>query len=171
MPIEQTRVRELSFGDYTRRQEEEVSVAGILKRAAIAKPAGNFHYQGNKWMPLGYKGSAVLSMVDANQGNEGLSFRLSALQDELRVYLLPPTYYMLPAASFHQTIANMVSSERYRQAILDRGLQKEDPAIVGDVFAQLPSSVTAPPVSMRLLGLSIFGTSLCLLGSFEKEED
>jgi hypothetical protein len=171
MPIEQTRVQDLSYSDYTRRQEEEVSVAGISKRAATAKRAGNFHYQGNKWIPREYKGVAVLSMVDTNSGNEGLPFRLSALQDELRAYLPPPAYYMLPVASFHQTVANMVSAERYRVTILDGGLEKEYPAIVGAAFAQLPSPVTAPPVSMRLLGISIFGTALGLLGSFEKEED
>lgn len=170
MSVEQTRVQDLSFADYIRRQEEEVSAAGILKRAAIAKRAGNFRYQGNKWTPQEYKGLAILSMVDDNPGNEGLIFRLSAIQDELRACLPPPAYYMLPAASFHQTIANMASAERYRVLLQDRGLEKEYPAIIGDVLAQLPP-VTAPPVTMRLLGLSIFGTSLGLLGSFEKEED
>src|ERR1700744_4497685 len=106
---------DLSFTDYTKRQLHEISPERNRERALNAKPAGNFVYQNNSWQPQEYEGFAVVSMLNANEGNEPLSQRLSAIQKELQYNLQPRFgFYQLPAESFHQTVANTLSADRFK---------------------------------------------------------
>lgn len=172
MPIKELMIHDLPFGEYTQRQSEEIMPGKILERALEARPSGNFHYNGHRWVPQPYPGFAIISMVDTNPGNELLPFQLSALQEELRGSLYPANaYYILPPASFHQTVANTLSGERFRKNIRNRGLEADYPRLVEKAFAAMPAPASATPVRMQLIGLSIFGTSLGLLGVFEKESD
>jgi hypothetical protein len=172
MAIQQMTIQDLAFREYNHRQFEELGAARVLQRAMEAKPSGNFQYTGRKWAPRDYPGFAVVSMVDANKGNELLPYQLSVLQDELRSRLRPSNaYYMLPPASFHQTVANTFSAGRFREHIVDKGLEPAYPGLVAKAFAGIPPSHIKRPARMHLAGLSIFGTSLGLLGVFEQEED
>jgi len=164
--------QDLSFRDYIHRQLDEIRPERIQERALSARASGNFRYTGQKWVPQEYRGFAVVTMVDTNPGNELLPFQLTALQDELRSSLRSVDgYYMLPPASFHQTVANTLSAERFQKNIVDKGLETAYPGLVEKAFDRLPSSTSGTPIRMQLAGLSIFGTSIGLLGVFEKELD
>ncbi len=105
---------DLSFADYNNRQLYEVSPERNRERALSTKPAGNFVYQNNVWLPHEYEGFAVVAMLSENEGNEALLHRLVSIQQELK-YNLQPAYgfYQLPVESFHQTIANTLSADRF----------------------------------------------------------
>lgn len=169
---ETTLVVDLSFVDYNDRQCHEVSPERNRERALAAKPSGNFVYHDFAWQPQEYEGFAVVSMLNNNAGNEDLLARLVAIQEELK-YNLQPTcgFYQLPAESFHQTIANTLSADRFKQHILNAGLEGAYPGIVERAFEQITPSETDSRLSMRMIGLSIFGTAIGMLGAFENKED
>ncbi|MDR3715491.1 MAG: hypothetical protein P4L51_22000 [Puia sp.] len=169
---QESQPKDLPFLDYTRRQYREVSADRIRERAQEIHPSGNFRFNGRAWEPQEYQGFAIASMVADNPHNDLLPFELEGLQIELISNLYPAdAYYKLPAASFHQTVANTLSAERFQHSIVDRGLEPAYPEIVREVFTGMEPSPPAGPVRMKLIGLGIFGTSLGMLGIFEDEED
>jgi hypothetical protein len=161
---------DLSFGDYTARQYRELDADRLLERAMQVRSSGNYRYEGVRWKPQPYPGFAVLSMVDEYPGNEALPGILAAVQKGLMercpwegaIYLLPPD-------SFHQTVANMLSEGRFLQRIVGAGLVEEYPGIVGRAFEQIGIGAQGP-IEMQLIGLSIFGTALGVLGVIGNEE-
>jgi hypothetical protein len=163
-------ITDLSFTEYNKRQLFEVSAARNRDRALNTKPAGNFIYQNNAWVPQGYEGFAVVSMLNENEGNEALLGRLLSVQEELR-YNLQPCYgfYQLPAESFHQTVANTLSAGRFKQHILNAGLEGAYPGIIEKAFEQIGYLEETEPVMMKMVGLSIFGTAIGMLGVFDDE--
>jgi 2'-5' RNA ligase len=165
-------MNDLSFAEYTDRQLYEISAGRNRERALCAKPAGNFAYHDGAWIPQEYEGFAVVSMLSENEGNEPLLDRLIAIQEELK-YNLQPRYgfYQLPSASFHQTVANTLSAERFKQHILYAGLEEAYPEIIARAFNQILQPAETSPLKMKMAGLSIFGTAIGVLGIFENEED
>jgi len=163
--------QELSFSAYQDRQGHEISPAGVSARAAKLRPAGQFRYQDGTWVPNAYPGHAVVTMVASTPANAPLVGALTSLQSRLLAELAAPrTFCALPAASFHQTIANTLSAEKHQRLIVERGLAAELPTIVTRTFADLPPAGTGETLAMRMVGLSIFGTALGLLGVFDDEE-
>ncbi len=165
-------ISDLSFEDYNKRQLSEISAERNRERALKAKLAGHFQYDNNAWSPLKYEGFAVVSMLNENEGNDELSARLVKIQQELRYNLLPKyAFYYLPPESFHQTVANTLSADRFKNNILNAGLEERYPAIVEDTFRKIQTPVFEEPVKMKMAGLSVFGTAIGILGIFESEED
>lgn len=165
-------ISDLSFDDYNKRQWYEISAERNSERALKATPAGNFHFNENSWSPLEYEGFAVVSMLNENEGNEPLIIRLTEIQKELQYNLSPHyAFYQLPVESFHQTVANTLSADRFKANILHAGIELSYPSIVGRAFEQLPVSDNDEPISMKMAGLSIFGTAIGILGVFEDEAD
>jgi hypothetical protein len=163
--------RELSFAAYQERQLHEISPTGVAARAAQLRPADQFRFQDGAWVPQPYIGHAVVSMVDSTPANAPLVSALASIQNGLLERLAAPlTLYPLPAASFHQTIANTLSAEKHQRLIVDRGLATDFPSIVTHTFADIPATGARDPLTMRMVGLSIFGTALGLLGIFDREE-
>jgi len=167
-----TSICDLSFEAYNKRQLYEVSAERNRERALNTKPAGNFVYNNNLWEPNEYEGFAVVSMLNENPDNEVLANRLAEIQKELQ-YNLQPTYafYQLPAESFHQTVANTLSDDRFKQHILEAGLEKTYPSMIDDAFENIPQIEKEEPIRMKMAGLSIFGTAIGILGIFENEDD
>jgi hypothetical protein len=165
-------VSDIPFEEYNRRQLYEISAERNRERAFNAKPSGNFVYDGNVWLPQEYEGFAVVSMLDENEGNEPLAARLVEIQKELQ-YNLQPTYgfYQLPADSFHQTVANTLSVGRFYDHILNAGLERTFPQIVGNVFDSIPDKENSRPLNMKMAGLSVFSTAIGMLGVIENEVD
>src|ERR1700744_5348832 len=165
-------ISDMSFEDYNKRQSYEISAERNTERALSAKPAGNFIHNGISWEPQEYEGFAVVSMLSENGGNDGLTKRLIEIQKELHYNLSPNNvFYYLPAESFHQTVANTLSADRFKQHILHAGLEDTYPSIVNTAFLQIAPSSETEPLRMRMMGLSIFGTAIGMLGVFENEED
>jgi hypothetical protein len=159
---------DLSYKDYTERQLREVEADRLLERALALRPSGNYKRIGG-WLPQSYPGFAVISMVDENQGNNGLTSMLKAIQlDLLDACPWEESIYLLPAGSFHQTVANNLSEERFLTNIQRPGLEPVYPDLVAQAFARLPS-LPDRVLPMRLVGVGIFGTALGALGIFEDE--
>jgi hypothetical protein len=161
---------DLSFEEYTERQHREVDADRLLERAMQVKPSGNYRYDGLQWKPQPYPGFAVLSMVDEHPGNETLPRILAAVQKEL-IQQCPwqDTICLLPPDSFHQTVANMLSEQRFLQRIAEAGLEEAYPVMVGRAFGRIEMKRRGAVV-MELIGLSIFGTALGVLGIFGEKE-
>jgi hypothetical protein len=162
---------DLALEDYTARQFRELEPDRLLERAMASRPSGNYRCKGTGWEPQPYPGFAVVSMVDENPGNLLLPDSLKAIQFELLEQCpWEGSLYMLPASSFHQTVANALSEERFLKQIVRPGLEPVYPDLVAMVFEKL----AVQPVRMlpmRLIGLSIFGTALGILGVFDNEAD
>jgi len=163
---------ELTFAAYQARQLHEISPAGVAARAAKLRPAEQFRYQDGSWVPNPYVGHAVVTMVASTPANDPLIHTLTSVQSGLLERLAAPrTFYPLPAASFHQTIANTLSAEKHQSLVVDRGLAAEFPAIVTQTFSDIPAWAASETLTMRMVGLSLFGTALGLLGIFDREEN
>ncbi|HTR29831.1 MAG TPA: hypothetical protein VMH27_11210 [Puia sp.] len=161
---------DLSLEDYTARQYRELDADCLLERAMGVRPSGNYRYEDGRWAAQPYPGFAVLSMVDEYAGNESLAGILAAVQNEL-LERCPwdGAIYPLPPDSFHQTVANMLSAQRFLQRVAAAELEGAYPGMVKRAFGQIGMKRKGP-VEMRLIGLSIFGTALGALGVFEQKE-
>ena len=129
---------DLLFDEYTARQYRELEPGKLLERAMLVRPSGNYRYSGNGWTLNPYPGFAVLSMVDENPGNESLPAILAAVQKGLSDRCpWVGGLYLLPADSYHQTVANSLSEERFVKNVLEPGLEGEYPGLVGKAFEKM----------------------------------
>jgi len=189
--ITTTLTKDLSFGDYTARQYRELTPDRLMERAMAVRPSGNYRYDGNGWEPQPYPGFAVVSMVEENPGNEGLADLLGKVATGLTERCpWEESIYILPADSYHQTVANTLSEKRFLDHVVDAGLEVEYPGMVGKAFEGISPETRATgvgaaggttgggghaggaaPLAMKMIGLSIFGTALGVLGVFDNEAD
>lgn len=170
--VNETPIRDLNYRNYQQRQLHEVEPEQIITASGKVMPAEKFGYNGQTWVPNEYKGYAVVSMLNTNPGNEELILFLTSLQQEMKYNLQPLNgFYMLPPESFHQTVANTLSADRYKNNILHAGLDGAYPGMVKNAFSLLPKPQRHAPIRMRLVGLSVFGTAIGMLGTFDYETD
>jgi hypothetical protein len=167
-----TLTKDLSFGDYTARQYRELAPDRLMERAMAVRPSGNYRYDGNGWEPQPYPGFAVVSMVAENPGNESVVTVLKAIASGL-IERCPweESIYLLPADSYHQTVANTLSEKRFLDHVVDAGLEAEYPGMVEKAFLGIEPGAAETPLAMKMIGLSIFGTALGVLGVFDNEAD
>lgn len=164
--------QEFSYEAYQRRQQQEVQAPQLNERARHLRFGHKFRYESGTWRCLPYEGYAIVSMVTDNPGNEELLEQLSEVQAQLRARVgLPHKLYPLPPTSFHQTVANTLSAHRYQQQVVEPGLEAAYPTIVGRALEQLPPAERTHPIRMQLIGLSLFGSAIGVLGTFEAVED
>jgi hypothetical protein len=162
---------ELSYSAYQARQREEITRSGLLRRAALVRRGEKFRFRGGVWQPMPYQGHAVVCMAGAHAANTELIRSLAQMQNLLTFGLgNAGALYCLPADSFHQTIANTLSAERYRTHVLERGLESEYPGAVAASFDDFPVQQDTSPVELEMIGLSIFGTAIGMLGVFPRED-
>jgi hypothetical protein len=167
-----TLTTDLSFDEYTRRQYRELTPDKLLERAMAVRPSGNYRYDGNGWAPLPYPGFAVVSMVKENPGNESVVTVLRAIAAGLTERCpWERSIYLLPADSYHQTVANTLSEKRFLDRVVGPGLEGEYPGMVEKAFSRIEPTAEATPLAMKMIGLSIFGTALGVLGVFENVAD
>jgi hypothetical protein len=171
-----TLTTDLSFDEYTRRQYRELTPDRLMERAMAVRPSGNYRYEGNGWQPQPYPGFAVVSMVEENPGNAGLAGLLGKVATGLTERCpWEGGIYLLPADSYHQTVANTLSEKRFLDHIVGPGLEGKYPGMVGKVFSRIAPDEAAvdgtTPLAMKMIGLSIFGTALGVLGVFENAAD
>lgn len=167
-----TLVKEYTFENYNQRQWEEVSVVGLQARASGLKAGTKFRIIDGQWQCLPYKGYSIVSMLDSNPGNEKTSQALYDLQQQLAQKInFANQFYFLPKASFHQTIANTLSGNRFKEHIINTGLEEQYPALLSQAFQKLKAPTTTKPIVMDMIGLSIFGTAMGALGIFKEALD
>jgi hypothetical protein len=164
-------VRDLLFDDYNIRQKDAVSLENLDKQSAQLKVSDTFVHSKGKWRVSNYEGFAVLSMVKSNPGNDQCFNKLKQLRDVLEFQLQNSSYFWLHEDSYHQTIANTLSSDRYIENVKIQGLGKEYPAIIGKAFSQISMSGYDTPIKLKMIGCNVFGSCIALLGTFANEQD
>jgi len=163
---------DLSFDQYTQRQLIEISPEILEKSIQEVRPSGHFQYLDTYWEPQLYEGFAIISMLEDNPGNHVLDEKLREIQKEIGKTIQDTgSYYSLPPSSFHQTIANTLSAERFYKHVKVPGLEQEYPEIIQNSFRKIRSYHENEPIRMSMVGLSIFKTALGILGIFKKEDD
>ena len=161
---------ELSYLTYQERQLAAVSADGVKNSLLKAKCSDKFTFENDRWVKHPYPGYAVASMLDTNPDNERLSTVLQAVQADLIWETKLNEYiFQLPAPSFHQTVANTLSSDRFLTNIRSKGLEYAYPQWVEQAF-ETYQQTSNDPIKMRIRGISIFGSSLGVLGTFDHEE-
>lgn len=162
---------ELAYSTYQERQFHAVSDKGLADSLSKAKCSDKFTFEANHWLKHPYPGYAVVSLLDNNPENEKLSSVLQAIQaDLIGETRLEDYLFQLPSPSFHQTVANTLSSDRFLNAIRTKGLEHDYPNIVENAFKTFVP-VKEQPIRMRIIGISVFGSSLGVLGTFDDETD
>ncbi|MGH8018250.1 MAG: hypothetical protein ACREIA_08165 [Opitutaceae bacterium] len=163
---------ELTFAACQKRQYHEISREGLRARGETVRPAGRFRYAGALWRPEAYPGHAVVTMVNAHSDNRALRDALTNAQQELHSgFKRPDALYFLPPSSFHQTIANTLSAENHHELVVARGLLREFPRMAGDALESAPVPPADTIVTMRMIGMGIFGAALGILGVFDRESE
>ncbi|MEL7269562.1 MAG: hypothetical protein AAGL34_08310 [Bacteroidota bacterium] len=163
-----TTISELRWEDHNDRQRYEVGLQGLNERGEKLKASNKFKNVDGVWQPQEYKGYAIVSMLDANPGNEPLSENLVGLQQQLATSMqLPRQLYMMPKASFHQTMVNTLSGYRFQAHIMDKGLEKEYPEIIKNAMDKARPSPLSAPMQMHFSGIGIFGSAFGVLGMFQ----
>ena len=163
---------DFSFEDYIQRQLSEISPERVVEKALQAKAAGKFIWNDADWIPNDYKGYAIITQLDDLSINLPLIERLKALQASLAEKLQPNhAFYQLSVESFHQTVANTLSADRFEKNIAVAGLEDQYPQIIEQAFNAIHLPDYSEPVKMKMVGLSIFGTAIGLLGIFENKTD
>ncbi|BET68657.1 hypothetical protein ASA1KI_35750 [Opitutales bacterium ASA1] len=167
-----TPAMELRPDVYDARQRHEITRRGLEARAALVRPGGRFTLTPDGWSPRPYVGHAVVSMVADDHRNGALRESLERIGAELVDGLgVPGALYPLPQDSWHQTLANTLSDARYREYVVGKGLVGRYPARVASALADCGCEEQKRVVAMRMIGVSIFGTALGLLGVFEREDE
>ena len=162
---------ELSYSAYQERQLQAVSDAGVAASLKKAKQSDKFTYENDRWVKHPYPGYAVVSMLDSNPKNERLSTVLQAIQADLIWETKLNEYlFQLPDPSFHQTVANTLSSDKFITNIRSKGLEYTYPSLVEQAF-EAHTTKNEQAVRMRIVGISVFGSSLGVLGTFESENE
>lgn len=163
---------ELSYQDYQMQQLYEVSYEGLHQRAKSVKKGNKFRLSDNGWEPIKYEGYALLSMVNDNPLNLILATRLEEIQTELaEEFNAKEDLYFLPSESFHQTIANLLSEERFRDNILDKGYESDFPGVITSAFESIGDKKFTQSIDMQIVGLGIFGSAVGVLGIFNNQVD
>ena len=163
---------ELTYAVYQERQLAETQIAQLLHRSGNIHYGHKFEFHQGQWQAESYPGYAILAMLDQHPGHAALIEKLQDWQEAIIASTaLAHKLYPLPPASFHQTIANLLSAEKYFQHIVEAGLVEAFPTIVAKAMAEISPATEQEPIAMRLLGLSLFGSALGVLGVFEKEQD
>jgi hypothetical protein len=163
---------ELTYAEYQTRQLNHVSEEGLQQDVAKAKKSTKFIYQNNQWHKIPYSGYAVVSLLKNNPDNEKLIQKLWCIQDKIiGGNNLQNVIYALPKDSFHQTVANTLSDERFLKNIRLAGLENDYPNFVKDAFADIEHPDIKSPIQMKIVGVSVFGSSLGVLGVFDCPND
>lgn len=164
---------ELTYVHYRERQAFEVSPEGIAARIDSIAPAGQNVLSSNLfWSPVPYIGFAFVAM--ANERNNAVKLT-NELHDIQRILLSKldrtDTYCPLPPESFHQTIANTFSDDRYERHLKYPGLVEKFPHMTIAALDSYPIEHRKGTIHLRLLGLSLFRTAIGVLADFESEEE
>jgi len=172
MPSVKEPVRELGYDEYQSRQFEEISLMQIEKRTELLNIGNRASWNGRSWKPTPYPGFAMQAMLSERFDKTAISMELQDMQKKLVESVQQPgTLYPLPAASFHQTVANTFSANRLEENLASKGLVESFPKIIEECLESWsPNENQAPPL-MRLIGISIFRTAVGILGTFDRARD
>ncbi|MEM9161427.1 MAG: hypothetical protein AAGB46_20465, partial [Verrucomicrobiota bacterium] len=164
-------IEELDYNSYESRQRSEIAPEAIRQRLKQAAVGNRAHWDGT-WSPAPYKGFAFQAMVNGASSNAPLSIDLGEIQNEaISLIKRPGVLYKLPAASFHQTVANTFSANRLQDSITDKGLLEDFPKILAEAIEDLPPSDSEEAPMMRMIGISVFRTAFGILGVFPRQDD
>lgn len=162
------KITELTQAYHNERQAFETTLQGLNQRAEKLKSTNKFTCIDGVWHPQDYKGYAIVSMLDTNPDNETLSEKLVAIQNRIQDAMqLPHQFYMMPQASFHQTVVNTLSGSRFKEHIIDKGLEANYPQIIQNAFEKATASSLSSPIKMNFTGIAIFGSAIGILGVIE----
>jgi len=163
---------DFGYAEYQSKQRFAIGVDNIYRQSQRLRNSDQFIFDGEKWVRNSYNGFAIVSMLRNNPSNMELTEVLRKVSDILNQQLNQnETYYMLPEESYHQTIANTLSGQRYFENIVDKGRFFEFPILVRDAFRKIQLDERSVPMKMKMIGLNVFGTCIALLGEFKLEDD
>lgn len=163
---------DLTFDNYNQWQNNAVSFENLRTQSHKLKATDKYVYNDGKWSIPDYEGFAVISSVNANPDNDYCLSQLINLRENLITLLQNKSnYYWLPEESYHQTIANTLSSERFIKNIKEPGLTDQYPGFIKSAFDKISVPSSPDPVTIKMLGFNVFGSCIALLGIFENEFD
>lgn len=168
----ETLTADFNYSAYQERQLFAITHDYIDNMASTFKCSNQFVNTGGEWHINDYRGFAVVSMVENNPDNGALLSFLDEIVSDLNERInLEDDYFFLPEDSYHQTIANTLSDKRYIDNIESKGLDNAYHEIVGEAFSDIVLPNLHVPVNMSMVGLTVFGSCIAMLGTFDREKD
>lgn len=165
-------VKELTYEQYQERQYAETQLPQLLEQGMQLHFGNKFMVVKGEWQPIPYPGYALVSLPDDHSGNNALINQLVEIQQDLiKATRLGNKLFPLPAESLHQTVANTLSGDRYIHHIVKTGLLESYPHLIRKATERITASERKTPIVMKLIGLSIFGSALGILGVFDNRSD
>ena len=159
---------DLSFDQYQSRIQASVSPENLQRSLESISFGHKFEWINGAWQPIAYPGFAVLSMVRDHALNELLEKQLVDIQRKVVEEAdLDRVVFRLQPESFHQTIANTLSTDRFQRHLVDHGLVGEYPPMVQQAFDHITLPANTEPIQMRLIGLSAFRSAWGIMGLFD----
>ena len=124
-------------------------------------------------LPNPYEGVSIVSMLDNNANNASLASLLKTQLPIIRKSLDPEQhFYWLPFESFHQTLANMLSDDRFDQHLSDPYIfNKMLPQWVSEAFMDYQDKNQEIPLTLTAKGLGLLGSTLVLLLQMPEKSD
>jgi hypothetical protein len=163
---------DLAYTVYNQWQQQSVTPDNLYNQSLQLKVSSHFVFNDGIWDIPDYEGFAIISRLSSNPGNKQCFSQLNHVREILRFRLGNEAYYYwLPEDSYHQTIANTLSSERYHLNIKSPGLEKTYPEMIQKAFSKISIPESPEPISLKMLGFNVFGSCIALLGIFENEND
>jgi hypothetical protein len=163
---------EMSWEQHEIRQRFEISAVGLQTRSQQLQVARKFSAAHEGWQPCSYAGYAIVSLLRASVDNSQLEQFLLALQHHIEVaFPCPKRICMLPAHSFHQTIANTFSDERLLQHLPQESQRQSFPQRIAEAMHGVNRHQRSEPLCLRVLGLGIFRSAFGVLLSVPRQQD
>jgi hypothetical protein len=167
------RIEDHSYANYQDKQREALTFERLLSQSNKVQKANNYYFESDHWIPNPYYGFGIISMLHQNDNNNSLINKIVEVQQELISLIEEKTktkqqksIYLLPAESFHQTIANALSNSKFDKKIIAKDLSEIYPTKIQEILFDYKSSYGKSSIEMKMIGIAILGNAVVMLGVF-----
>lgn len=118
-----------------------------------------FDYQENNIQAASYPGYSIMAMIHEDESSGDFHHILSQCYDKLLDLHERCGLFVLPKNSWHSTIANLLSAEKYRKKILEAGLLPSFLKSISRAFLALQPK-EGKEISIKLEGFGFMKTCI-----------
>lgn len=133
--------------------------------------SNKFGRKNEAWLSHPYYGYAIVSMLSDSALNTPLINYIKQLRITLKKLLnASPSFYMLPAQSYHQTMANTLSGQRFAASVKSRDAEEQYIQHISEALTAIRAHSAKAPLKLHIEGLHAFGSCIALLCSVSEDD-
>lgn len=131
----------------------------MLNKHDIIEKDARFEYQNDKKKTLSYPGYSIMEMFDKENCSPEMHQFLKSSQQALQDIEEQFGLYVLPESSWHSTIANLLSGDKYINNILNTGMNGSFSNYVAKSFMKIPVQENSGAI-IKLEGIGFMKTCI-----------